>query len=115
PTEKLRHIVRMHLGRLGANRDLAIVFQMELRQSARFLAPFSHHHMVEYFGIVREAIREGQTQKVFRANLDEKIAARCFFGAIDEMVTSWVLARREYPLAEVAEKVANIILLGIEQ
>jgi len=115
PSEKLRHLIQMHLGILGKNRDLAVVFQMELRQSARFLAPFSHQHMVEYFNIVREAIREGKSQKVFRAELDEKIAARCFFGAVDEMVTSWVLAEREYPLVEVAEKVANIILLGLEQ
>jgi TetR/AcrR family fatty acid metabolism transcriptional regulator len=115
PSEKLRHLIQMHLGRLGENRDLAIVFQMELRQSTRFLAPFSHQHMGEYFNIVREAIREGKTQGVFRAELDDKIAARCLFGAVDEMVTSWVLASREYPLVEVAEKVANIILLGLEQ
>jgi TetR/AcrR family fatty acid metabolism transcriptional regulator len=115
PSLKLRHLIQMHLGRLGENRNLAIVFQMELRQSARFLAPFSHQHMVEYFGIVRDAIREGQRQNVFREDLDDKIAARCFFGAIEEMVTSWVLAQREYPLVEVAEKVASIILSGIEQ
>lgn len=115
PSLKLRHLIEMHLCRLGENRNLAVVFQMELRQSARFLEAFSHQHMVEYFGIVRDAIREGQRQKIFREDLDEKIAARCLFGAVDEMVTSWVLAEREYPLVEVAEKVANIILLGLEQ
>ncbi len=111
---KLRRLARLHLEALGSNRDLAVVFQMELRQSARFLEPFSHHHMVEYLGLVRAAIREGQAQGTFRSDLREKIAANCFFGALDEMVTSWVLDEAFYPLSEVADSVADIILLGLE-
>lgn len=115
PTEKLRRLAHMHLGALGANRNMAVVFQMELRQSARFLAPFSHGHMVEYLGLVREVIRQGQEQGVFRADLNEKIAANCFFGSIDEMVTSWVLASKEYPLESTADPVADVILQGLEK
>ena len=113
PTEKLRRLAHMHLSALGSNRNLAVVFQMELRQSARFLAPFSHEHMIEYLSLVREAIRQGQEKGVFRADLNEKIAANCFFGAIDEMVTSWVLADHDYPLEGTAEPVANVILKGL--
>ncbi len=115
PTEKLRRLAQMHLGALGSNRNLAVVFQMELRQSARFLAPFSHEHMIEYMGLVREAIRQGQEKGVFRPELNEKIAANCFFGALDEMVTSWVLAEKDYPLESAAESVANVILVGLEK
>jgi TetR/AcrR family fatty acid metabolism transcriptional regulator len=88
---------------------------MELRQSARFLAPFSHHHMVEYLGLVRSAIREGQAQGAFRPQLREKIAANCFFGALDEMVTSWVLDHANYQLSDVADAIADIILSGLER
>src|SRR5574339_347373 len=31
PVERLRQIARMHLARLGSDRDLAVVFQVELR------------------------------------------------------------------------------------
>jgi TetR/AcrR family transcriptional regulator, fatty acid metabolism regulator protein len=113
PPDKLRRLAHMHLSALGSNRNLAVVFQMELRQSARFLAPFSHEHMIEYLGLVREAIRQGQEQGFFRPDLNEKIAANCFFGALDEMVTSWVLASNEYPLEGTAEPVANVILQGL--
>jgi TetR/AcrR family transcriptional regulator, fatty acid metabolism regulator protein len=114
PKAKLRCLARLHLEALGSNRDLAVVFQMELRQSARFLTPFSHQQMVEYLGLVRETIREGQSQGVFRPELRDKIAANCFFGALDEMVTSWVLDETHYPLSEVADSVADVILLGLE-
>ena len=115
PSGKLRRLAHLHLEALGSNHDLAVVLQMELRQSARFLAPFSHQHMVEYFGLVRAAIRDGQAQGIFRPELREKIAANCFFGALDEMVTSWVLDETHYQLSEVADAVADIILLGLEK
>jgi TetR/AcrR family fatty acid metabolism transcriptional regulator len=114
PSVKLRCLARLHLEAFASNRDLAVVFQMELRQSARFLAPFSRQHMVEYFGLVQAAIREGQALGIFRPELRDKIAANCFFGAIDEMVTSWVLGETYYHLSDVAESVADIILLGLE-
>ena len=42
PRERLRrHRSRLHLGRLGRDRDLAIVFQVELRQSTKFMERFS--------------------------------------------------------------------------
>ena len=115
PADKLRRLAQLHLQELGSNRDLAVVFQMELRQSARFLAPFSHNHMIDYFELVRGAIREGQKRGIFRPDLPEKIAANCFFGALDEMVTSWVLAEHEYSLAEAADPVSNVILRGLER
>ncbi len=112
-TERLRRLACLHLEALGANRNLAVVFQMELRQSTRFLSKFSHEHLVEYLRLVREAICDGKASGEFRSDLPDKIAANCFFGAIDEMVTSWVLSEKEYPLAHVADSVLDILLSGM--
>jgi TetR/AcrR family fatty acid metabolism transcriptional regulator len=115
PAGKLRRLAQLHLEALGSDRNLAIVFQMELRHSPRFLAPFSRQHMTEYFDLVLQAIHEGQEQGVFRRNLPGAIVANCFFGALDEMVTSWVLDRSHYQLTEVAEITADVILMGLER
>jgi TetR/AcrR family fatty acid metabolism transcriptional regulator len=114
PRARLRRLGELHLETLGANRDLAAVFQTELRQSAKFLAQFSRHRLVEYFDLIREVVREGQRQGVFRREISDKIAANCFFGALDEMVTSWVLSERDYPLAGAADAVVDVILAGME-
>jgi TetR/AcrR family fatty acid metabolism transcriptional regulator len=37
PRERLRRLARAHLARLGGDRNLAIVFQVELRQSTKFM------------------------------------------------------------------------------
>jgi len=114
PRERLRRLAQLHLETLGANRSLAIVFQTELRQSAKFLAQFSHHQLVEYFDLIRAEVREGQSAGVFRRELSDKIVANCFFGALDEMVTSWMLSEHDYPLAGAADAVVDVILKGME-
>jgi TetR/AcrR family fatty acid metabolism transcriptional regulator len=113
PAERLRRLAYLHLEALGSNRNMAVVFQMELRQSTRFLAEFSHHHMIEYLRLVREAIIDGQAKGIFRREMSDKYAANCFFGALDEMVTSWVLSEHEYPLVNVADVVLDIFLNGM--
>ena len=114
PSQRLRRLAELHLETLGANRSLAIVFQTELRQSAKFLGQFSHQHLIAYFNLIREVVREGQRAGVFRPELSDKIVANCFFGALDEMVTSWVLSEHDYPLAGAADAVVDVVLKGME-
>ena len=114
PAERLRRLAFLHLDALGSNRNLAVVFQMELRQSTRFLSEFSHQHMVEYLGLVRAAINDGKTSGIFRLDMSDKIAANCFFGALDEMVTSWVLSGHDYRLSNMTDAVVDIFLNGMQ-
>ncbi len=114
PRERLRRLAFLHLSMLGGDRDLAVVFQTELRHSAKFLAQFSTKHLVDYFELIRHEVREGQRLGLFRPGLSDKIAANCFFGALDEMVTSWVLSDHDYPLSGAADVVVDVILQGLE-
>ena len=113
PAERLRKLAFLHLDAFGSNRDMAVMFQMEMRQSTRFLSEFSHRHMIEYLSLVREAITDGQSSGIFRREMSDKYAANCFFGALDEMVTSWVLSEHDYQLSHVAEVVVDIFLNGM--
>jgi TetR/AcrR family transcriptional regulator, fatty acid metabolism regulator protein len=114
PQERLRLLARLHLQTLGSNRPLAVVLQMELRQSAKFLGLFSRQQLLEYLKMIRGVIQQGQEAGVFHAGISDKIAANCFFGALDQMVTSWVLSRRDYPLADTADAVVDTLLKGME-
>ena len=114
PREKLRRLAFLHLDRLGANRGLAMVVQTELRQSAKFLADFSHRHMVAYFDLVRTILHEGQASGQFRAEISDRIATNCFFGSLDSLVTSWLLSEHEYQLAASTDAIMDVILAGWE-
>jgi TetR/AcrR family fatty acid metabolism transcriptional regulator len=113
PREKLRRIARQHLERLGADRDLAVVFQVELRGTTKFMEEFSAAGLAEYLGLIREVFEEGQAAGVFRKTLKAKLVAKVLFGALDEMATNWILSKRRYKLAPMADEVLDIFLGGV--
>ena len=115
PIEKLRRIVHAHLEGLGRDRNLAIVFQVELRSSTKFMEQFSATKVTEYLDLIREVLEEGQRRGVFRPRLNTKVVAKVLFGALDEMVTNWVLTRKRYSLVSTAEPVLDVFLNGIER
>src|SRR5207248_8572249 len=112
PTERLRRFARLHLARLGRDRNLAIVFQVELRQSTKFMERFSSTLLRDYLGLIRSAIADGQNAGAFRATLSATAAAKMFFGALDEMATNWILSRRRYSLEADADAVVDLFVNG---
>lgn len=113
PEERLRRIAELHLERLGADRDLAIVFQVELRGSTKFMEEFSAAGFAEYLDIIRQTIEDGQRTGVFRADLKPIVCAKILYGALDEMVTNWVLSKKRYPLGPLAGEVLKIFYGGV--
>ena len=112
PAERRRRLARLHLARLGRDRNLAIVFQVELRQSTKFMERFSSTLLREYLGLIRAAIADGQAAGVFRGSLNATAAAKMFFGALDEMATNWILSRRRYSLEADADAVVDLFVNG---
>jgi len=113
PREQLEYIAQVHLETSTANRSMAIVMQTEVRQSAKFIAEFSHHHLVKYIAVVREVVRRGQAQGVFRKDISDGIVAHCMFGAIDELLSSAVFTGRVYDAKTTAAQVVDVLLNGI--
>ena len=113
PGEKLRRIAMLHLERLGADRDLAVVFQVELRGSTKFMQEFSAAGFAEYLGLLRQTFEEGQRSGVFRKDLSAKLVSKILFGALDEMATNWIISKRNYKLEPMAEVVMDVFLNGV--
>jgi TetR/AcrR family fatty acid metabolism transcriptional regulator len=113
PGEKLRRIAMLHLERLGADRDLAVVFQVELRGSTKFMREFSAAGFGEYLGLLRQTFEEGQRSGVFRKDLNAKLVSKILFGALDEMATNWIISKRNYKLEPMAGVVMDVFLNGV--
>lgn len=111
--EKLLAVIRLHLRTMAGNRALAVVLQTELRQSAKFLVEFSQRQLHSYLKLLRDIIKEAQMQGIFRAAVSDRLAVSCLFGALDDVVTAWVLSDREYDLAPMAEGIYDLFLHGM--
>lgn len=113
PQDKLKKIAQFHLERLGADRDLAIVFQIELRGSTKFMQQFSAAGFAEYLDLIKTTIEDGQKAGVFRKDLKPIVCAKILYGALDEMVTNWILSGKSYPLVPMADEVLKIFFGGV--
>src|SRR5690606_17421653 len=113
PVERLRRIAHLHLGRLGRDRSLAVVFQVELRQTTKFMERFSKTGLADYLLLIQRTIEQGQVVGVFHKSIDARMASKVFFGALDEMATNWILSRRRYSLEAQADPVVDILVGGL--
>ena len=59
-----------------------------------------------------EVIEEGQREGTLRPDLPLKVVTKAFFGALDEMVTSWIIGGKDYDLAQLAAPVVDLFLRG---
>jgi TetR/AcrR family transcriptional regulator, fatty acid metabolism regulator protein len=113
PREQLAYIAETHLETGAQNRSLAILMQTEVRQSAKFIEEFSRHHLVKYIGVVREVVKRGQQEGVFRADVPDGLVAHCMFGAIDELLSAAVFTGRVYDAKTTAAQVMDVLMQGI--
>jgi TetR/AcrR family transcriptional regulator, fatty acid metabolism regulator protein len=111
--DRLRIAVKHHLETLGRDRALAIVSQVELRHSLKFMSLLSQEEVADYLNIIRKIVEQGQLEAAFRRNVHPQLVAKAIFGILDEMVTSWMLSEKEYDLGAQAEQVADLILTGL--
>jgi len=113
PADRLRKIAELHLARLGSDRDLAIVFQVELRGSIKFMQEFSAAGFADYLDVIRETVEDGQRSGAFRNDIKPVIAAKILYGALDEMVTNWILSQKKYELRPMADEVLKTFFGGM--
>src|SRR5213082_2112202 len=113
PEERIRIAIRHHLETLGRDRALAVVSQVELRHSLKFMSLLSQEEVADYLNIIRKIVEYGQHEGVFRRNLHPQLVAKSVFGILDEMVTSWILSEKEHNPADHAEQIADFVLTGL--
>jgi TetR/AcrR family fatty acid metabolism transcriptional regulator len=113
PALKLTVMIRLHLETLGRDLALAQLLQIETRHSRRFMSLFSRGKLGEYLDRVRDIIIEGQQKGVFRSDMSPGLATNLVFGAVDELVTSWLLAESPGDLVRHHKPLVSLLFDGI--
>lgn len=113
-TEKLIKMIDNHFQVLANNYHLAMVTQLELRQSNKELRLKINTILKEYLNLLDDILNEGITQGEFNVNMDVRLARQMVFGTIDETITSWVMNDFKYDLVENASKVKQLLINGLK-
>jgi TetR/AcrR family transcriptional regulator, fatty acid metabolism regulator protein len=109
--DRLTGLVDLHLRILGSDRDLASLFQIELRRSARLMERVIREKLVDYFRILGGVVKEGIASGEFRVDLEPRLAVRVLFGAADEILSEWIFSGGSEPVAN-AKKLVGALLRG---
>jgi TetR/AcrR family fatty acid metabolism transcriptional regulator len=113
PIAKLRAMIRLHLETLAEDRSLAHVLQIETRHSRQFMSLLTRGRLGEYFDLIRAIIEEGQKVGVFRRELSPGLATNIIFGAVDELVNSWLLSEEPGDLARLDGPLMDLLSHGM--
>ncbi len=111
--EKVYVLVHAHLSQLAQNPEMAVVTQIELRQSNPEVSQGIGEVLKRYFRLIEEVIQEGMQQGVFRSDIDVRTARMMIFGTMDEAATSWVMRNCKYDLVSLVDPIHNLFLRGL--
>lgn len=113
PAEKLRCFIWQHLKSLAADRDLAVVTQIEMRQAETDVQREISQIMKGYFDVIDEIIAQGQRSRVFRPEADPRQIRNLVFGVLDQTVTAWVMSGSHFDLEALAEPTFALVTGGV--
>jgi TetR/AcrR family transcriptional regulator, fatty acid metabolism regulator protein len=112
-SEKLFRMIDNHFRILHEDRQLAIVTQLELRQSNKELRLRINEVLKEYLMLLDAILKEGIASGALNIGLDVRLARQMVFGTIDETITSWVMNDQKYDLMKLSPEVHRLMMNGI--
>ena len=113
--DKLKAFVRAYLELTRDNPAAAEVLTVELRQSAKFIKEYKNPRFADFLRLLATIIEEGQERGELSQAVPATHAARILFGALDELVRSWLLGgAQKFDIVRAADWVLTLTLSGLE-
>ena len=113
-TEKLKRFIQLHFQMIEQDQNLAEVFQVELRQSSKFLKDYHNQKFIDFLNVIGQIIKEGQQSGEFRNNVRINTTKLAIFGAVDEIARQWLLTPEpKSQLQDIARELTHTFLLGL--
>jgi TetR/AcrR family fatty acid metabolism transcriptional regulator len=111
PIEKLKAFFKLYFNLIMEDEKLAEVFQVELRQSGKFLKDYKNQKFADYLNLIADIVQEGIDSGFFRQDLNVHIIKLMIFGAIDEIARQWILgAETKYSLDDATKEISHTLI-----
>ena len=114
PREQLRKVAEILLRSWRRDPDLVRVLVLEVTRSQHL--PGEVDEIVEAFAAIQEIVERGQSDGSIRSDLDARLASYVFYGAVEELLTGWVLGRlpdSEEDVARAERTLVEIVTGGL--
>jgi TetR/AcrR family transcriptional regulator, fatty acid metabolism regulator protein len=114
PREQLRKVAEILIRSWKRDPDLVRVLVLEVTRSQLLAGEMDE--IVASFSVIQAIVERGQADGSVRGDLDARLASYVFYGAIDELLTGWVLGRlpdSDEDLARAERTVVEIVGGGL--
>ncbi|HKD32862.1 MAG TPA: TetR/AcrR family transcriptional regulator [Gaiellaceae bacterium] len=114
PREQLRKVAEILLRSWRRDPDLVRVLVLEVTRSGHLAGEVDE--IDASFAAIQKIVERGQADGSIRTDLDARLASYVFYGAIDELLTGWVLGRlpdSEEDVAGAERTVVEIVTGGL--
>lgn len=111
---KLRNLIRCHLREFERDRNMAVIFQTEVRYIRTIESQMKNISKM-YLDFLTEIIELGQMEGCMRQDLFIGLVKRFVLGAVEGVINTWVAADGKYNLESMADPLVELYLRGIKQ
>ena len=111
--DKLRNLIRRHLMEFQADRNMAVVYQVETHQNSRLAEAQIREMSQMYLDLVSEIVEAGQQEGSIRKDLYVNLVKRFILGAVDEVINTWLHSDKNYDLVSMADPLVALFIKGI--
>ena len=111
---KLRNLIRCHLREFQNDKDMAVIFQSEVRYR-RDIAVQVKDISKLYLDFLTEIIELGQMEGHLRQELFIGLVKRFVMGAVEGIINTWVAGEGKYDLTSMADPLVDLFMGGIKK
>ena len=109
---KLRNLIRCHLEEFQRDKNMAIIFQSEVRY-LRDIKSQVKDISKTYFDLLSDVIEQGQIEGSMRQDLFVGLVKRFILGAVEGVISTWVNADGRYDLGNMADPLVDLYMTGL--
>ncbi len=111
--EKLRFLIQCHLEEFQNDKNMAIIFQSEVRYLRDIQSQIKDISKM-YLDLLSEIIEQGQIEGSMRQDLFVGLVKRFILGAVEGVISTWVSADGRYDLVSMADPLVDLYLKGVK-
>jgi TetR/AcrR family fatty acid metabolism transcriptional regulator len=112
--EKLRLLIRCHLEEFKNDKNMAVIFQSEVRYLRDIQSQIKDISKM-YLDLLSEIIEQGQIEGAMRQDLFVGLVKRFILGAVEGVISTWVSADGRYDLVSMADPLVDLYLTGVKR
>jgi len=110
--EKLRQLIRCHLTEFQNDKNMAVIFQSEVRYLRETESQIKDMSKM-YLDLLSDILEQGQIEGTMRQDLFVGLVKRFILGAVEGVISTWVTADGRYDLVSMADPLVELYMNGV--